>query len=114
MNYAKVIADFASGILDREKITLVFDNDGGYWAVKFEMSSVDPKLIAKAKVAAEKYFNENAVDDISVDEFSVDEFIEDYINDTFVTELEKKYGTPGGYGDLIDLALAAGINAEWA
>lgn len=28
-------------------------------------------------------------------------------------KLEKKYGLPGGYEDLVDLGKAAGINCEW-
>lgn len=28
-------------------------------------------------------------------------------------EMEEKYGDTGGYQDLVDLANAAGINAEW-
>lgn len=34
MDYKKVIEDFASGKLDKNKVTLVMDNDGGYWSVK--------------------------------------------------------------------------------
>ncbi len=31
MNYKKVIEDFGNGTLDKKKIQLVMDNDGGYW-----------------------------------------------------------------------------------
>lgn len=34
MDYERVIEDFASGKLDKNKVTLVMDNDGGYWNVK--------------------------------------------------------------------------------
>ena len=33
MNYKKVIEDFNSGTLNKDIITLVMDNDGGYWSV---------------------------------------------------------------------------------
>lgn len=31
MNYKKVIEDFNNGALDKNKVQLVMDNDGGYW-----------------------------------------------------------------------------------
>lgn len=31
MDYKKVIEDFNNGTLDKNKIQLVMDNDGGYW-----------------------------------------------------------------------------------
>lgn len=34
MDYKKVIEDFASGKIDREKWVVVMDNDGGYWRKK--------------------------------------------------------------------------------
>ena len=31
MDYVNVIRDFRSGVLDKEKVELYIDNDGGYW-----------------------------------------------------------------------------------
>jgi len=31
MDYKKVIEDFNNGEIDRDYVTLVMDNDGGYW-----------------------------------------------------------------------------------
>lgn len=33
MNYKKVMADFKTGKLDKKKVMLRIDNDGGYWQV---------------------------------------------------------------------------------
>jgi hypothetical protein len=33
--------------------------------------------------------------------------------DELSEEMEKKYGTPGGYGDIVDVLNAAGVNADW-
>lgn len=33
MNYKKVIEDFNNGTLNKDVVTLVIDNDGGYWSV---------------------------------------------------------------------------------
>lgn len=75
MNYKKLIDDYREGLIS-ETMTLVFDNDGGYW-------SCDD-------------------DDLSDDQ--IEEMQDQY---------EKRYGSPDGYSDLVDLAQAAGINAEW-
>ena len=32
MNYKKVIEDFNSGEIDKDRFQLVMDNDGGYWS----------------------------------------------------------------------------------
>ena len=32
MNYKKVIEDFNSGVIDKNKFQLVMDNDSGYWS----------------------------------------------------------------------------------
>jgi len=52
MNYKQVIKDFNSGVLDRKKVTLVMDNDGGYWSVKHKDLCVAEY---KEKQLAEKY-----------------------------------------------------------
>lgn len=41
MNYKKVIEDFNSGTLNKDIITLVMDNDGGYWSVSTGSEEVD-------------------------------------------------------------------------
>lgn len=41
MNYKKVIEDFNSGTLNKDIITLVMDNDGGYWSVNTGSEEVD-------------------------------------------------------------------------
>jgi len=74
MNYKKVIKDFKSGKLDPANVTLVMDNDSGYWVFHSEDAEV-------SRTESER--------------------------------LKKEYGEPNGYGDLVDLAIAAGINCEW-
>lgn len=41
MNYKRVIEDFNSGTLNKDIITLVMDNDGGYWSVSTGSEEVD-------------------------------------------------------------------------
>lgn len=41
MNYKEVIEDFNSGTLNKDIITLVMDNDGGYWSVSTGDEDVD-------------------------------------------------------------------------
>lgn len=41
MNYKEVIEDFNSGTLNKDIITLVMDNDGGYWSVNTGSEEVD-------------------------------------------------------------------------
>lgn len=41
MNYKKVIKDFNNGTLNKEIVTLVMDNDGGYWSVSTGSEEVD-------------------------------------------------------------------------
>lgn len=41
MNYKKVLEDFNSGTLNKDIITLVMDNDGGYWSVNTGSEEVD-------------------------------------------------------------------------
>ena len=77
MNYKKVIADFNNGSLDPEKVTLVMDNDGGYW------------------------------------EYTSDDAVSDEEHDRIIEALEKKYGEPGGYRDIVDVLKAAGVKCEW-
>jgi len=78
MDYKKLIDDFNSGVLDKKKVVMVFDNDCGNLAYRGmdigEDSDEDNQLRAKWK---------------------------------------KTYGECGGYSDLVELALAAGIPAEW-
>lgn len=33
MDYKKVIEDFNNGVIDKKVVTLVMDNDDGYWSV---------------------------------------------------------------------------------
>ena len=74
MNYKKVIEDFNNGIIDKSIVTLVMDNDGGYWEVNTGDEDKDELMIAT---------------------------------------LEKKYGVPDGYRDIVDVLSAAGVPAEW-
>lgn len=74
MDYKKVIQDFNNGTIDRKYVTLVMDNDGGYWYV-----------------------------------YTGDEDQEELMKQ----ELEKKYGEPSGYRDIVDVLNAAGVNTEW-
>lgn len=74
MNYKKVIEDFNNGIIDKSIVTLVMDNDGGYWEVNTGDEDKDELMVAT---------------------------------------LEKKYGVPEGYRDIVDVLNGAGVPAEW-
>lgn len=76
MDYEKVIKDFNDGTLDSEKVTLVMDNDDGYWS-------------------------------------SHDDSLSESENEKVAESLEKKYGRPGGYQDIVDVLNAAGVNTDW-
>ena len=41
MNYKEVIEGFNNGTLNKDIITLVMDNDGGYWSVNTGSEEVD-------------------------------------------------------------------------
>ena len=74
MNYKKVIKDFNSGVIDKKKVTLVMDNDSGYWRINTD---------------------------------------DDREHDRRCDELEKIYGKPKGYRDIVDVLNAAGVSCEW-
>lgn len=76
MNYKKLFKDKQLGKISND-MTIVFDNDGGYWSYTGEK------------------------------ELSEDE------EEKLIEEYEKKYGSPDGYGDVVDIMIAAGFNAEW-
>lgn len=81
--YKRVISAYQSGEIDMSKWVLVFDNDCGYWSYRGDIPS-----------------------DVSEEEE------EDWLK----KESEKmadKFGVPSGYEDLVDIAKAAGIEAEW-
>ena len=79
MKYEQVINDFKSGVIDRNKWQVVFDNDGGFWSYIGDDGET---------------LNENLVEQM-------------------MDSMEQKYGSPNGFNDLVVLAVAAGINAEW-
>lgn len=83
MDYEKVFEDLANVELDYRYYTLVFDADGGYWRYT---GPVPDGLSPKEQ-----------------HEFRAEK----------AEEARKKYGTPGGYSDIVDLANAAGLPAEW-
>lgn len=61
MDYKKVIEDFNNGTLDKNKIQLVIDNDGGYW----EGLTDDDDLNEEISLAAEiKYGDPGGYNDI--------------------------------------------------
>lgn len=74
MNYEKLFEDLKSGEFDPSKVTLVMDNDDGYWSGKLN---------------------------------------DDGENEQIERQMIKKYGTPNGYSDIVDILNAAGINSEW-
>jgi hypothetical protein len=74
MNYKKLIEDSRKGYIDWDYVTLVMDNDGGYW-----------------------YCDDG------------DEDRKERMEDN----MKLKYGEPNGYRDLVDILVAAGINADW-
>jgi len=76
MNYKKLIEDFNNGTLDKNKVTLVMDNDDSYFTVEDE--------------------------DITPEEM-----------DDYIQSLKGKYGTSGGYCDIVDILNAAGVKCEW-
>lgn len=44
MNYKKVIEDFNNGTLDKNKVQLVIDNDGGYWVGLTDDDALNEKI----------------------------------------------------------------------
>ncbi len=76
MDYKKLFEDKAKGELPLD-MTVVFDNDGGYWT------------------------------------YSGDKELTDDEHDKRCAECKEKYGSPDGYGDVVDIMLGAGIKAEW-
>tara|TARA_R110000850_G_scaffold165086_1_gene290055 strand:- start:871 stop:1098 length:228 start_codon:yes stop_codon:yes gene_type:complete len=61
MRYKEVIKDFNSGVLDKSKIQLIMDNDGGYWSGLTDNDDVNDKLSADAE---EKYGSPDGYKDI--------------------------------------------------
>ena len=76
MDYKKLFKDKAEGKIS-DDMTVVFDNDCGYWSYtgSKELSEEEEEKLCK--------------------------------------EYEKKYGLPDGYGDVVDIMVGAGMNAEW-
>ena len=46
-------------------------------------------------------------------EISEDDDENNDLIDKLQNQMDKEYGTPDGYHDIVDLAKAAGINADW-
>lgn len=63
MNYKQVIEDFNNGTLDREKVTLVMDNDGGYW-LYYDEALEEDKCDDIAGELAKKYGKPEGYNDI--------------------------------------------------
>lgn len=61
MNYKKVIEDFNNGTIDKKVVTLVMDNDDGYWRV--DTGCEDQDEIVKEQLK-EKYGTPNGYRDI--------------------------------------------------
>jgi len=61
MDYKKVIEDFNNGTIDKEVVTLVMDNDGGYWSVHTGDEDQNEMLEEQLK---EKYGTPNGYRDI--------------------------------------------------
>jgi len=76
MDYKKLFKDKAEGKIS-DDMTVVFDNDGGYWSYT------------------------------GAKELSEEE------EEKLCEEYENKYGCPDGYGDVVDIMVGAGMNAEW-
>jgi len=86
MNYKKVIEDYENGTINREDWELTFDNDGGYWS----------------------YFG-----DLGFECGKCEECVECAEVELKLRKMNETYGTPNGYSDVVDIAFAAGINADW-
>ena len=81
MHYDRVITDYNNNTLDKNKVQLVMDNDGGYW---------------------QHVYNPELSDDEN-----------DNLADSVAAEMEKRYGLPNGYADIVDILVAAGVPCEW-
>lgn len=75
MNYIKLFKDKKAGLIPND-MTIVFDNDGGYWL------------------------------------YSGDKELSEDDQEKLENEYTEKYGEPDGYGDVIDIMVGAGFNAE--
>ena len=83
MDYKKVIEDYRNGVIDKEEWQVTMDNDGGYW----------------------EYIG-GKFDDLP-------EEAEAIARDAVCGEMDKKYGLPDGYGDVVDILVAAGVTSDW-
>jgi hypothetical protein len=63
MNYEQLIKDFNDGTIDKEKIQLVMDNDGSYFAV-LDDSASDEEKDNIVEALDEKYGSSNGYDDL--------------------------------------------------
>jgi len=63
MNYKKLIEDFNNGTIDKNKVTLVMDNDDSYFTVEDE--DITPEeMDAYIELLKEKYGTSNGHSDI--------------------------------------------------
>jgi len=63
MDYKRVIEDFNSGKLDNNSVTLVMDNDGGYWCCAYK-GKTEEENEAIADLYKEKYGSPEGYKDI--------------------------------------------------
>ena len=86
MRYEKVIEDYRSGAINKDDWQLIFDNDGGYWRYTGDLGFECSDCGNCKECETLAIFRALKVD---------------------------RYGEPNGYQDLVDIAVAAGINADW-
>ncbi|MCG8381806.1 MAG: hypothetical protein MJA28_06250 [Gammaproteobacteria bacterium] len=43
----------------------------------------------------------------------IDCSVDDNTRENLANEMSKKYGDPGGYGDIVEVLNGAGVNADW-
>lgn len=87
MDYKAVIEDFNNGTLDPKKVTLIMDNDGGYWSVNLDEPDGDASDEEWYRWETTKEKEQN--------------------------RLEEKYGSPDGYRDIVNVLVAAGVKCDW-
>jgi len=86
MDYELLIMDIRAGDPINDNWQLTFDNDGGYW-----------KYIGDLGIECNECYECAGCIEIRKE----------------AKRLEGRYGSPEGYCDVVNIARAAGINAEW-
>lgn len=86
MDYKSVIQAYAIGLEAVKDWQVTMDNDGGYWQY---------------------------TGDLTVECDQCEECMECKYIEAHRQMLNKQFGSPNGYGDIVDVLQAAGVNADW-